>query len=82
MTIGIILFSAAVIFQVLTLPVEINASRKALELLDNNSYLVGEELDGGKKVLKAAALTYIAAMASGIAQMLRLIFIRKRNDSN
>lgn len=82
MTIGIIMFSAAVVFQVLTLPVELNASSRALELLDNNAYLVGEELDGGKKVLNAAALTYLAAMASGIAQMFRLIFIKNRSDSN
>ncbi|MGI6545602.1 MAG: zinc metallopeptidase [Fastidiosipilaceae bacterium] len=81
MTVGIILFSAAVLFQVITLPVEFNASSRALRLLDENGYLLGEEIKGAKKVLNAAALTYVAAMASGLAQMFRLILIRNRNDS-
>lgn len=80
MTVGIILFSAAVIFQVITLPVEFNASSRALEMLDSRGYLVGNEIKGAKNVLNAAALTYIAAMASGIAQMLRLILIRNSRE--
>lgn len=80
MDIGILLFGTAVLFQVITLPVEFNASNRALQLLDANGYIVEEEGRGAKKVLDAAALTYIAAMASGIAQLLRLILIRNRNN--
>src|SRR5699024_1405222 len=80
MDIGIILFSTAVLFQIITLPVEINASSRALELLDTNGFVTNHEIRGSKKVLNAAALTYIAAMASGIAQILRLILIRNRNS--
>lgn len=78
MDIGIILFAAAVLFQLVTLPVEFNASSRALELLDANGFIVSDESRGAKKVLNAAALTYVAAMASGIAQLLRLILIRNR----
>ena len=80
MNIGILLFGTAVLFQIITLPVEFNASNRALELLDTNGFIVGNEIKGSKKVLQAAALTYIAAMASGIAQLLRLIMIRNRNN--
>lgn len=80
MNIGILLFGTAVLFQIITLPVEFNASRRALELLDTNGFVVENEIKGSKKVLQAAALTYIAAMASGIAQLLRLIMIRNRNN--
>jgi len=76
MDLGIILFGAAVLFQVITLPVEFNASSRALQLLDSNGFIAGEETRGAKIVLKAAALTYVAAMASGIAQLFRLILIR------
>ena len=76
MDIGILLFGAAVLFQAITLPVEFNASDRALEMLDTNGYIYGEEKQGAKKVLNAAALTYVAAMASGLAQLIRLIFIR------
>lgn len=78
MDIGIILFGTAVLFQVITLPVEFNASSRALDLLTTNGMLSLDEEIGAKKVLNAAALTYIAAMASGIAQLLRLILIRNR----
>lgn len=78
MDIGILLFGAAVVFQVITLPVEFNASNRALQLLDSNGFIVYEEQKGARKVLNAAALTYVAAMASGIAQLLRLILIRNR----
>lgn len=80
MNIGILLFGMAVLFQIITLPVEFNASSRALELLDTNGFVVENEIKGSKKVLQAAALTYIAAMASGIAQLLRLIMIRNRNN--
>ena len=79
MDIGIILFATAVLFQVITLPVEFNASSRALDLLNTNGILSRNEEAGAKKVLNAAALTYVAAMASGIAQLLRLILIRNRD---
>jgi Zn-dependent membrane protease YugP len=78
MDIGILLFGAAVLFQLITLPVEFNASSRALEMLDSNGYIYDEEIKGAKKVLQAAALTYVAAMASGLAQFMRLILIRNR----
>lgn len=80
MDIGIVLFGAAVLFQLVTLPVEFNASSRALELLDSNGYVSGEETKGAKKVLQAAALTYVAAMAAGMAQLLRLIVLRNRRN--
>ncbi len=78
MDIGILLFGAAVLFQTITLPVEFNASSRALEMLDANGYIYDEEIKGAKNVLNAAALTYVAAMASGLAQLMRLILIRNR----
>jgi hypothetical protein len=78
MDIGILLFSAAVLFQLITLPVEFNASSRALEMLDANGYIYDEEKKGAQNVLRAAALTYVAAMASGLAQLMRLILIRNR----
>lgn len=80
MDVGIILFATAVLFQIITLPVEFNASSRALDLLDGNGVLLSNEEQGAKKVLSAAALTYVAAMASGIAQLLRLLLIRGRRD--
>ncbi len=76
MDVGILLFSAAVLFQIITLPVEFNASTRALLLLDTNGFITRDESAGAKKVLNAAALTYVAAMAAGVAQMIRLILIR------
>ena len=78
MDIGILLFGAAVLFQLVTLPVEFNASSRALEMLDANGYIYDEEIKGAKNVLNAAALTYVAAMASGLAQIMRLMLIRNR----
>ncbi|MDK2799884.1 MAG: uncharacterized protein PWP27_1425 [Clostridiales bacterium] len=72
---GIILFTAVVAFQVITLPVEFNASGRALEILETGGFLSREELKPTKKVLNAAALTYVAAAAVGIANLLRLILI-------
>ena len=78
MSIGILLYSAAVLFTLVTLPVEFNASRRAMRLLENRSILMGEELDGAKKVLSAAALTYVAAALMAILQLIRLILISRR----
>ena len=76
--IGIILFSAVCLFQLITLPVEINASRRAIRILTESDILYGEELNGAKKVLLAAALTYIAALATSVLTLLRLLFLRNR----
>ncbi len=81
--IGIIAFSLAVIFQLVTLPVEFNASRRALVLLEDCGILSENELPSTKKVLGAAALTYVASAASGILQLLRLVLLtnnRRRRD--
>ena len=76
--VGIILFSAAVLFHVVTLPVEINASRRAISTLESSYMLEGDEVSGAKKVLSAAAMTYIASAATALLQLLRLIAIRDR----
>ena len=76
--IGIVLFSLTAVFQAVTLPVEFNASRRALAALDDSGRLDNEELRGAKKVLKAAALTYVAALASALSQILRLLIIANR----
>lgn len=76
--VGILLYTAAVLFQVVTLPVEFNASSRALNLLDANGFISREEYRPSQKVLKAAALTYVAAMATALAQLFRLIAIRNR----
>lgn len=79
---GILLFSAAVLFQLVTLPVEFNASKRAVKVLENTGMLYPEEVDATKKVLGAAALTYVASAASMILQLLRLLLIsgRRRGD--
>ena len=74
-TIGIIMFSAAVLFQLVTLPVEFNASARALEQLESNGILYRDEVSQTRKVLSAAALTYVAAAASSILQLLRLLLL-------
>jgi len=79
MNAGIVLFSAAVLFTLVTLPVEFNASKRAMTLLTNRSMLVGEELKGAKKVLSAAALTYVASALMAVLQLLRLILISRRD---
>ena len=78
--VGIILFAAAVVFHLITLPVEINASRRALSTLESTYMLDGEEVSGAKKVLTAAAMTYIASAATALLQLLRLVAIRGRRD--
>ena len=79
---GILLFSAAVLFQIVTLPVEFNASGRAVKVLESSGMLYPEEVGDVKKVLRAAALTYVASAASMILQFLRLIIIggRRTND--
>lgn len=80
---GIFLFSFAVIFQIITLPVEFNASSRALVLLEEQGILSQQELPYTKKVLGAAALTYVASVASSILQLLRIVMLfggRRRDD--
>ncbi len=77
---GIILFTAVVAFQFVTLPVEFNASRRAIKVLDEQAILYDEELNGAKKVLGAAAMTYVAAAAVALGNLLRLLSLRGRRD--
>ncbi|MBQ4238305.1 MAG: zinc metallopeptidase [Ruminococcus sp.] len=74
-TIGIVLFSASVAFTLITLPVEFNASSRALKTIKETNMLSESEYEGAKKVLSAAAMTYVAAAATSIMQLLRLILI-------
>lgn len=76
---GVLLFSVVVAFQIITLPVELNASSRAIKTLDESFILEGNELTGAKKVLKAAALTYIAAAAVAIGNLLRLLALTGRS---
>lgn len=78
--IGIILFSAVVVFQLITLPVEFNASSRALAILEDRGILIGDEIGNAKEVLNAAAMTYVAAALTAISQLLRLIVLSRRND--
>lgn len=73
--IGVILFLFVVFFQLITLPVEFNASHRAMEVLESGGLLAQEELSGARKVLTAAAMTYVAAVFSAILQLVRLIAI-------
>ncbi len=80
---GIIAFSLAVLFQLVTLPVEFNASNRAIRVLADRGMMFGEEIVAAKKVLNAAALTYVAGAAASILQLLRLIILtggRRRRD--
>ena len=76
--IGIILFSGAVLFYVVTLPVEFNASARAMTILRSNNVLNEQELKGVKKVLTAAALTYVASALTAIMSLLRLVLLSRR----
>ncbi|MBR6594919.1 MAG: zinc metallopeptidase [Clostridia bacterium] len=78
--VGIALFSLSTLFQLVTLPVEFNASRRALVALEEQGLLYEDELKGAKKVLSAAALTYVAALATSALMLLRYISIAKRRD--
>ncbi len=83
LNLGIWLFAAAVLFQLVTLPVEINASRRAIATLENGMYLYEEEIPAVKKVLSAAAMTYVAAAAVSVANLLRFLMLasgRRRDD--
>ena len=77
--VGIILYIAAVLFYIVTLPVEFNASSRALKILKETGTLDSEELSGVKKVLWAAAMTYVASALTAIGSLIRLILISKRN---
>jgi len=80
MDIGILLFTGAVLFSVLTLPVEFNASKRAMVLLGERGYLKGQELDGARRVLSAAALTYVASTAMAAMQLFRMFLLRQSRD--
>ena len=73
--VGIVLFSLTTFFQIVTLPVEFNASHRALETIDSRGLLDEEELSGARKVLRAAALTYVAALLMSLLQLLRYVLI-------
>lgn len=79
-SIGILLFTVVVAFQVITLPVEFNASNRALKVLENKGVLYGDELKGAKSVLSAAAMTYVAAALTSISELIRLILISRSDD--
>ena len=78
--IGVFLFIFVVAFQLITLPVEFDASHRALRILEERDILSKDELSGSRKVLTAAALTYVAALFSSILQLLRLILITQGGD--
>jgi len=78
---GIVLFSLMTLFQLVTLPVELNASGRALRTLDADGILYGEEVKQAKSVLTAAALTYVAALLTSAAQLLRLILLYGRRNN-
>lgn len=78
--VGIVLYALVALFQLLTLPVEFNASRRALQTIESNQFLTEQEYRGAKKVLTAAALTYVAALASALATLLRLLLLVGRSD--
>lgn len=83
MKVGIIFFMFAVVFQLITLPVEVNASSRALRMLQGCGIMGDDELTGARKVLSAAAMTYVAALAASLLQLLRLIILaggRSRDD--
>ena len=77
-TAGIVLFGLAVLFSLVTLPVEFDASRRALAMLSDSGYVTQEEEEGVKAVLSAAAMTYVASFISALLQMIRLISIARR----
>ena len=79
-TLGILFFSLSVAFTVITLPVEFNASHRAIDLLVADGFLTSDEIGGAKKVLSAAAMTYVAAAFAAVVQLLRLIAIFGRRD--
>jgi uncharacterized protein len=80
MDVGIWFFSAAVVFHMVTLPVEFNASSRAMAILKNDGYLAQDEAVGAKKVLDAAAMTYVAAAAVSVMHLVRLLILRGARD--
>lgn len=79
---GILLFSLVALFQLITLPVEFNASNRALQILQTGNYLSDEELVGARKTLSAAAMTYVAALLVSLMQLLRLILLYGRRNKD
>ena len=77
--VGIACFSLTLLFGLVTLPVEFNASKRAMAALSDGGYMTGEELDGARAVLNAAALTYVASVVSSLLQLLRLLIISRNN---
>ena len=80
MWLGIIAYSLTAVFQLITLPVEFNASRRAMTILSDSGQFTDDQLRASRKVLSAAALTYVAAMASALLSLLRLVLIANRNS--
>ena len=78
---GILFYALSVLFTIVTLPVEFNASKRALQTIDETNMLMGEEYAGAKKVLSAAAMTYVAAAFTAIMSLLRLLTIANRRSS-
>ena len=79
---GILLFGAAVVFQLITLPVEFNASRRAIAILGSSNLLLEDEIPQARRVLSAAAMTYVAAAATALASLLRLLLLFGRRNGN
>ncbi|MCL2442807.1 MAG: zinc metallopeptidase, partial [Treponema sp.] len=77
-TVGILLYAGAILFYLITLPVEFNASNRAIAVLRANNILDEKELKGVKKVLTAAALTYVASALTAVMSLVRLILLSKR----
>ena len=81
LNIGILLFALTLVFQIVTLPVEFNASSRALKILDKSGMLYKDEVRGARRELTAAAMTYITATVSTLLQLLRLVLLfGRRND--
>lgn len=81
-TVGFVLYLVVAFFQFVTLPVEFNASHRALQTIESSGILVGEELSGARKVLTAAAMTYVAAMAGALLQLLRMFLLLRGGNRN
>lgn len=77
--IGIVMFTVVVLFHTVTLPVELNASKRAIEQLVDLNIIDADEVDGAKKVLSAAAMTYVAALATSVLNLVRILMIRGRD---
>jgi Zn-dependent membrane protease YugP len=77
---GIILFAVTTLFELVTLPVELDASKRAMRVLKDFGYLDSDELGGVRKVLTSAAMTYLASLLVSVASLLRLVFLADRRD--